>query len=95
LQLLVPSKMHTNQTQTVRLYAMDHQGKPVREGKVTLKAYRPNDASRDFTMTLRYTDAGTFAAPITFPLAGHWDLIARIDAGEKHFDTATRIFVSK
>jgi len=95
LQLLMPSKLHVNQAQTVRLYAMDHQGKPVQKGNVTLKAYRPNDASRDFTITLQFSDVGTFAAPITFPLPGHWDVIARIDSDLQHFDIAERIFVDK
>jgi len=95
LQLLMPSNMRVNQVQTVRLYAMDHQGKPVQKGNVTLKAYRPNDASRDFTITLQRSDVGTFTAPITFPLPGHWDLIARIDVDKHHFDTAERIFVEQ
>jgi nitrogen fixation protein FixH len=95
LQLLMPSKMHINQAQTARLYVMDHQGKPVKKGKVTLKAYRTDDASRDFTISLKISDAGTFVAPITFPLPGHWDIIAGIHMGDQHFDTAERIFVEK
>jgi len=95
LQLLIPSKLHVNQVQTIRLYAMDHQGKPVQKGNVILKAYRPNDASRDFTINLQLSDVGTFAAPIAFPLPGHWDIIASIDVAKQHFDTAERIFVEK
>ncbi len=95
LQLLLPSKMHVNQAQAVRLYVMDHQGKPVKAGKVSLKAYRPSDASRDFTINLNLSDAGTFIAPITFPLPGHWDIIASIRVDTQHFDTAERIFVEK
>jgi len=95
LQLLLPSKMHVNQAQAVRLYVMDHQGKPVKAGKVTLKAYRPSDASRDFTINLNLSDAGTFIAPIAFPLPGHWDIIASIRVDTQHFDTAERIFVEK
>ncbi|MDQ6974684.1 MAG: FixH family protein [Mariprofundaceae bacterium] len=95
LQLLMPNKMHVNQTQTVRFYAMDHQGKPVQKGHVTLKAYRPNDANRDFTIILQHSDVGTFTASITFPLPGHWDVIARIDSDQQHFDIAERIFVEQ
>lgn len=95
LQLLMPSNMQVKQAQTVRLYAMDHQGRPVQKGNVTLKAYRPNDASRDFTINLKFSDAGTFVAPIAFPLPGYWDVIARIDVDKQHFDTAERIFVEK
>ncbi|MFQ5345116.1 MAG: FixH family protein [Mariprofundus sp.] len=95
LQLLLPNTLTVNKSDIIRLYVMDHQGKPVHAGKVILKAYRPNDASHDFTVEMPMTDAGTFHAPVSFPLPGHWDLIASIDAGEQHFDTALRIFVQK
>jgi len=95
LQLLLPSTVKANQTATCRLYVMDHQGKPMRSGKVMLKAYRPSDASQDFSVVLQLTDAGTFTAPVTFPLPGHWDLIAQVDAGDQHFDTAQRVFIEK
>jgi len=95
LQLLLPNTVKTNETITSRLYVMDHEGKPVHTGTVLLTAYRPSDASHDFDVELKRTDAGTFVAPISFPLPGHWDLIARIDAGEHHFDTAQRIFVQR
>ncbi len=95
LQLLLPNTLNVDKAGTCRLYVMDHQGKPIRAGKVTLKAYRPSDARHDFSVELRLTDAGTFTAPVTFPLPGHWDLIARIDADGQHFDTAQRIFVQR
>jgi len=95
LQLMLPNKVKVNKASTCRLYVMDHQGKPVDFGTVTLTAYRPSDAGHDFNIELPLTDTGTFTAPVTFPLPGHWDLIARIDAGEQHFDTAQRIFVQR
>ncbi len=95
LQLLLPNTLKVNKAGISRLYVMDHQGKPVHSGKVILSAYRPSDASHDFNVELLLTDAGTFAAPVAFPLPGHWDLIARIDAGDQHFDTAQRIFVQR
>ncbi len=95
LQLLLPNSIKSNEIITSRLYVMDHEGKPIRSGIVLLSAYRPSDASHDFTVELKRTDAGTFTAPISFPLPGHWDLIARIDAGDHHFDTAQRIFVQR
>jgi len=95
LQLMLPNTLKVNKTGITRLYVMDHQGKPVRSGKVILSAYRPSDADHDFNVELRLTDVGTFAALIVFPLPGHWDLIVRIDAGDHHFDTAQSIFVQK
>ncbi|MBN4073535.1 FixH family protein [Mariprofundus ferrooxydans] len=95
LQLMLPNSIKNNETITSRLYVIDHNGKPVQSGQVLLSAYRPSDASQDFNIELKRTDAGTFIAPISFPLPGHWDLIARIDAGNHHFDTAQRIFVQR
>jgi len=95
LQLMLTDKVKVNHTDTIRLYVMDHQGTPIQAGNVILTAYRPSDASHDFDIELKLTDAGTFSAPISFPLPGHWDLIARIDSDEKRFDTAQRIFVAK
>jgi len=95
LQLLLPDSMQANTPATCRLYVMDHQGKPIQAGSVHLSAYRPDNASYDFNVELNKVDTGTFAGPVSFPLAGNWDLIARIDAGGQRFDTAQRIFVGK
>jgi len=95
LQLQLPKTLKVDKAGDCRLYVMDHQGKPIRSGKVILKAYRPSDARQDFNVELHLTDAGTFAAPVAFSLPGHWDLIARIDADGQHFDTAQRIFVQR
>ncbi len=95
LQLMLPDGMKVDHADTVRLYVMDHQSTPIQTGKVLLTAYRPSDASHDFDIELKLTDAGTFSGPISFPLPGHWDLIARIDSDGQRFDTAQRIFVDK
>jgi len=95
LQLMLPHTIKVNQATPCRLYVMDHQGKPLRSGNVVLTAYRPSNAADDFNIELPLSDAGTFTAPVTFPLPGHWDLIARIDAGGQHFDTAQRVFIQR
>lgn len=95
LQLLLPKEVQANKPATCRLYVMNDKGAPVQSGKVTLSAYRPNDASVDFTLELKAVDTGTFAAPINFPLPGNWDLMARIDIDGQRFDTAQRVFVGK
>jgi len=95
LQLMLPDKLKVGISETGRLYVMDHDGKPVQSGKVVLNAYHVSNASHDFKIELKQSDVGTFTAPIAFPFLGEWDLIARIDAGEQHFDTAKRIFVEK
>jgi len=95
LQLMLPDKLHMQTPETCRLFVMDHDGKPVDKGTVTLQAYHSSNSSHDFKLSLKHVDTGTFAAPINFPFPGKWDLIARIDNADRHFDTATRIFVAK
>jgi len=96
LQLMLPDTLRVDVEETCRLYVIDHQGKPVPSGAVvTLNAYYTSDASHDFKLQLKHVDAGTFATSVRFPLPGKWDLIASIDSGTLHFDTATRIFVEK
>jgi len=95
LQLMLPKRMQVNQSVDCRLYVMDHEGKPIESGKVMVSAYYASDATHDFSVSLQRVDTGTFLAPIRFPIQGHWDLIASIDRGEQHFDTAQRVFVEK
>jgi len=95
LQLMLPNHLNVGHAVTARLYVMDHQGTPIEAGDVVLSAHHISDASRDFKLSLKHVDTGTFATPVQFPIAGNWDLIARIDVGKQHFDTAIRIFVEK
>jgi len=93
LALLTPEVPTVGQEQTYRLYVMDQAGAPIKDGKVTLMAYRPSDTRRDFTLPLGYVDSGTFAGSASFPLPGNWDLIAAVESDGKTFDIAQRIFV--
>lgn len=95
LHLLVPPGLAVNQQQTMRLYVMDHQGNPLKTGVAMLYAYRPSDASADFSIPLKLVDNGTFAADISFPLPGKWDLIAQIKTDDQKYDVAQRIKVRK
>jgi nitrogen fixation protein FixH len=93
LELLTPDEARVGESQTYRLYVMDATGAPVKDGQVTLMAYRPSNASHDFKRLLSYADAGTFSGEASFPLPGNWDLIATVESGGEHFDVARRIFV--
>ncbi|MBI5918223.1 MAG: FixH family protein [Nitrosomonadales bacterium] len=95
LQLLLAPTLSANQPQTLRLYAMDHQGNPVQSGEATLYAYRPNSDRDDFKRELKWVDGGTFAAEVAFPLPGKWDLIAQVRSGEQKYDVAQRIDVQR
>jgi len=95
LHLMPPAKPALNKPQTYRLYVVDHDGKPWNVGEGILFAYRPSDSHRDFRLPLTKADAGTFAAEVSFPLPGTWDLIAQISVDNRKLDVAQRIFVSE
>jgi len=95
LQILAPAHPLVGKAQVYRLYVMDHQGRPVRQGEASLFAYRPSNAEYDFKNAMQRTDIGTFSHSISFPLPGHWDLIAQVRSGDRHYDIAKRIFVEK
>ena len=95
LQLLLAPELTANRPQALRLYVMDHQGIPLQNGEVTLYAYRPNSAKDDFKRELKPVDRGTYAAEVSFPLPGKWDLIAQVRADGRKFDVAQRIDVGR
>jgi len=95
LQLLLPDKPRVNTPVASRLYVVNHKNKAVETGRVLLNVYRPSDTNQDFKIVMKRVDHGTFLANIVFPQPGIWDLIARIDSQNKHFDTAARVFVEK
>src|SRR5512135_1233270 len=51
----------------------DREGKPV-SGVMEVVAYRPSDASKDFTTTFKEVAAGGYQGYIAFPLKGYWEL---------------------
>lgn len=94
LELMPPAKPVVATAQPYRLFAISPDGKPVREGTAELFAYRTNDASKDFQISMQQEDIGTFRAEITFPLPGNWDLIGQIENNGQKIDVAQRIFVN-
>lgn len=94
LNLMTPEHPELKRRQVYRLYAVMKDGKPVKHGTVTLFAYRPSDAKADFKVKMEQRDVGSFAAGLTFPLPGTWDLIAQIQYDGGKLDVAQRIFVA-
>jgi nitrogen fixation protein FixH len=94
LNLMPPKHPVVAKAQLYRLFVINPDGKPVREGKSELFVYRPNDVARDFQISMKQVDVGTFLAEITFPLPGNWDLIGQIEHDGQSFNVAQRIFVN-
>jgi nitrogen fixation protein FixH len=73
---------------TVRFFVVDSAGQPVRPESVTYYAYRPSDASADFSVPMTEEAPGRYVAEVSFPLSGVWDTLvaAQAETQEVVFD---------
>lgn len=74
---------------------VDPAGIPVRGESVMLHAYRPSDASADFSLPMQEVTAGVYSAEAVFPLKGIWDLKAAITKGDDQLNVTRRISVEQ
>lgn len=68
-------------------------GDSISPEKVTLFAYRPSDAEKDFQTDMNITPDGDYTASITFTEQGYWDLVIVMVHEDLETDHAQRIFV--
>jgi nitrogen fixation protein FixH len=92
--VVLPEPMVVGMPGLVRLIVQDKSDAAVAHGKVTVTAYRPSDASADFTVQLDEGSAGEYAGSIRFPLKGNWELTFRIERGDDVFDVTRKIQVA-
>ena len=88
-----PAELILGQTQPMRFSLVDKAGVPVRPDAVTFHAYRPSDASRDFSLPMEQEGPGRYRADVAFPLKGIWDLLVSVRQGEDEFNVGRRISV--
>jgi nitrogen fixation protein FixH len=93
VRLDLPERVMRGQPASIRVAARDVRGLPVRADAATLFAYRPSDAGADFQAALTPHAPGISSVEVVFPLAGIWDLIVQVRAGEQVYDTARRLAV--
>lgn len=72
---------------------VDKLGLPLTDSAVTVTAYRPSDASADFSVAMRHLSSGRYQAELSFPLKGVWDLIIKLKHGEDLIEFTHRISV--
>lgn len=70
----------------------DRDGKPV-SGVMEVVAYRPSDASKDFSTTFTEVAPGRYQGYINFTLKGYWELHIRTRRGEEQFSVNTDKFM--
>ncbi|CAK0743085.1 conserved hypothetical protein [Gammaproteobacteria bacterium] len=82
-----------NSTIPYGIEIMDANGLPLENAKVKLLAYRPADASADFSVVLPEVAPGHYRGDFTLPLKGIWDLIVDVEHGSDRNDFTQRINV--
>ncbi len=88
-----------NQATIIRISFTDSAGVPATPDKVTLFAYRPSNAEKDFNvpMMLFVQDGtakkGTYQASMTFSAKGKWDILASINIDGIEVNYAQSIFI--
>jgi nitrogen fixation protein FixH len=88
--------IHVNKASIIIFILSDKQGKAVKIDKMTLFAYRPSDAKKDFSVPMNIsTTNNNYQAKITFPLKGDWDLLASVIIDGTEVNYAKQIFVKE
>ncbi|MBF0219454.1 MAG: FixH family protein [Gammaproteobacteria bacterium] len=91
--LQLPERFITQTSQIVRLQVEDKNQQPLNADKVMLTAYRPSDASLDFTVEMVPVVDGLFQATLKLPLQGMWELHLAITADNHTLDMVKRVKV--
>jgi len=92
-KLEIPSVVYNHATETFRFSAVDSRGLSIEEADVSIIAYRPSDASADFSQALEPVAPGLYQAQLQFSLAGVWDINLKVTRGSDKFYQSQRIHV--
>ena len=89
----LPADARAEETTKVRFAVVDKVGQPVSAERVTYFAYRPSDATRDFSAPMTQQAPGLYEAEVSFPLGGVWDTVVSIEQDGKEHTLGQRISV--
>jgi len=89
-QSAFPNNPVLNSKTLYRLTMVDKAGLPLTAANVKIMAYRPSDASADFTVKLAEIDAGIYEGHITYPLKGIWEITTVVVRGDDKYDFTRR-----
>jgi len=83
--LSLPAKIEPGKAFNFQVKALDKQGRPITGGRMELTCYRPSDASQDISIAVNEISHGDYAASVTLPAIGIWDVNLLFESGgEKH-----------
>ena len=89
----LPGKLMAGSDVPVHFSVLDKAGVPVEPDSVTFYAYRPSDASRDFSVPMDLAAKGMYSAKARFDLKGAWDILVSVKSGEDEYQEGRRIDV--
>jgi len=89
----LPDIVGVNKPVLYGVQIQDVHGRPLRDARVTMHAYRPSNAGADFTAALSEITPGRYRVETSFPLKGAWDLIVQVERGSDSYDLTQRIGV--
>lgn len=89
----IPPDLIQNTAVTLRFFIVDTAGQPVTPETVTLYNYRPAAAKRDFALPMVAEAPGRYAATLSYPLVGVWDVLVGAKIGDDQVHVSHRIAV--
>lgn len=89
----IPQPLQPNEPQAIRIVLVDQTGQPVDPDTVTFFAYRPADATRDFSLPMTREDRGRYVVKTAFPLIGVWDTLIAVQSGDEEYTLSERVQV--
>ncbi len=93
MQADIPEPLRVGEPEMMRVFLVDKAGQPVEADAVTFHAYRPSDASRDFSLPMTREGQGRYVVKAAFPLIGVWDTLIAVQSGGDEYTIDKRVNV--
>jgi nitrogen fixation protein FixH len=95
VDLSMPVEVEPGKAFDLQVNALNKQGEPVSGGRMELICYRASDASQDITIALKEISNGKYAASVTLPVVGIWDINLLFESGGEQHSVGRRIRIGK
>ena len=92
--IVTPKSSRVNQKQTYQVFLQGKNSVALTLDSVKLNAYRPSDASADFSVDMTKTGLGVYSADLSFSLPGIWDVIIVAEKEGQEFLVTKRVSIS-
>lgn len=90
---MITSTTRVNELQTYEVLIQGKNAAGIDLDSVVLKAYRPADATADFSAIMTKTNPGIYTAQMSFNLPGTWDLVVEAKQAQQEFVMTQRISI--